>query len=208
MEESHSREVTPEEMRIAAERYPGLPLTLAVTRYMIDKVMDIPIGPLNAGLGWGGVHLETAGRLVQKLANAMYKQGKKGLTITIESEDFPESWDHLWIEIKEVDSGPAEDQERMGLGGWPCCACDEVIAGTDRKASAFMIHKKASWQYPTWGNVLHGTADLAVAALCGNCFEHEATPLYAIKALDSNGERPRQFVRVPISELEEVEVAG
>jgi len=196
-------EVSPEEVKAAIKRYPGIPITLAISRYMLDKQLENePIWPLHHGLGWGGVHLDAVGELVQKLANAMYEQRKKALIITIEATDFPESWDHIWLEIKDVDSGTPKKIGRMGLFGWPCCACDEIITGEDVHAVAVMLEKHAKWQYPTWGNALRGTSGLALAALCGRCAGDGRQPIYAVKKVDNAA--AGRFERVPLTELQNV----
>lgn len=193
-------EVSQEEIKAAMERYPGMPVTLAVTRYMLDKQMeDSPTEELRAGTGWGGIHLETVGMLVQKLANAMYEQGKKAITLSISAQDFPESWDHIWLEIKHVDSGSSKEIHRMGLAGWPCCCCGETIRGDDTQAHVILLPKLARWEYPTWGNVLDGTQGGATAVRCGECSRASSEPTYAVKKVGD------QFERVPVSELEDAE---
>jgi len=190
-------EVSQEEIRAATERYPGIPVPLAVAKYMADRQLENEPISLKPGLGWGGIHLERVGQLVQKMADAMYEQGKKGMTISIEAIDFPESWDHISIAIKDVDSGTDEEIASMGLAGWPCCCCDETIKGTDRQAAIIMLHKRAKWDYPSWGNVLDGTSGMASASVCGQCLKEEREILYAVK---KNG---NTFVRVPVAELED-----
>lgn len=85
-----SKEVSPEVIKAATERYPGYPAPLAISKYMMDQLSeDQEMAPLQAGLGWGGVHLERIGQMVQKLADAMYHQRKKSITLKIECEDLP-----------------------------------------------------------------------------------------------------------------------
>lgn len=202
-------EVSQEEIRAAAERYPGMPITLAVSKYMLDKAFEQePMPPLNKGLGWGGVHLERVGQLVQKLADAMYHQGKKAIAITIQATDFPESYDHIWVEIKDVDSGTPEEKEQMGFAGRPCCACKETITGDDTKASAIMLQKKAKWNYPVWGNVLDGTGGKATALLCGKCLEQDRQPEYALKLNADDWANPKNIELVPLADLEDVSGSG
>lgn len=203
--ESQMSEVSQEDINAAVARYPGVPIPLAITKYMVDQHMERQeTPPLNVGVSWGGIHLESVGILVQKLANAMYEQRKRGITITIQATDFPESWDHILIDVKDVDSGAPEELERMGLAGYPCCACDEVIKGDDTHSTAVILEKRAKWKYPTWGNVLYGTEGMAVAALCGKCVGEERQPLFAIKKEDGAEDIENQrFVRVPLSELED-----
>lgn len=192
-------EVSREAIKAAMERYPGLPAPLAVSKYMLDQVAESgPVGQLRPGLMWGGVHLERVGANVQLLAEAMYHQSKKAITITLTATDFPESWDHLEVEAKDVDSGSPEEFEGKGLDGWPCCACDEVIKGNDSQATAVTLQKRAKWDFPAWGDVLCGNSGMAIATLCGRCSTEGRQPVYAIKKEDE------RFVRVPLSELEEV----
>ena len=112
-------EVSQEEVKAAMERYPDLPAPLAVSRYMLDQIAESgPVGELRSGIMWGGVHLERIGATVQTLADAMYQQSKKAITITITATDFPESYDHLWLEVKDVDSGSPEEFEGKARNGY------------------------------------------------------------------------------------------
>ena len=198
-------EVSQVEIKAAMERYPGLPVTLAVTKYMLDKMVESsPVGELRPGLIWGGVHLERIGENVQLLAEAMYEQRKKAITITLTATDFPETWDHFELAVKEVDSGTPEEKGQMGFAGRPCCACGETITGDDTKASAMMLQKKATWAYPTWGNVLDGTGGKASALLCGKCLEENRQPEYALKLNGDDWTDPKNIELVPLAELEDV----
>jgi len=198
-------EVSQEEIKAAAARYPGMPITLAVTKYMLDKmIQSSPIGEFRPGLMWGGVHLERVGENVQLLAEAMYQQSKKAITITLTATDFPESWDHLELEVKDVDNGTPEEKEQKGFAGRPCCACKETITGDDTKASAIMLQKEAKWDYPTWGNVLDGTGGRAIALVCGKCLEQDRQPEYALKLNGDDWTDPKNIELVPLSDLEDV----
>lgn len=199
-------EVSPGEIRAAMERYPGMPATLALAKYMLDKMVESsPVGELRPGRMWGGVHLERVGANVQLLAEAMYEQGKKALTITLTATDFPETWDHFELEVKEVDSGTPEEKEQTGFAGRPCCACKETITGDDTKASAIMLQKKATWDYPKCGNVLEGTGGRAIALVCGKCLEQNRQPEYALKLNGDDWTDTKNIELVPLSELEDVE---
>jgi hypothetical protein len=196
---AESKEVTQEEIKAAMERYPGLPVPLAVSKFMLDEQFDqAELSELHAGLYWGGLHLERVGAIAQKLADAMYHQLKKSITIKLEATDYPESWDHIGLELIEVQEGTREETDRMGLAGWPCCACDSIIQGTDNDASMVMLSKVAKWDYPSWGNFLTGTKGFAVAALCGQCIRGEKKPQYALR---KDGET---FRRVRLTELEDI----
>lgn len=94
-----------------------------------------------------------------------------------------------------------EEKEDWGstlLAGWPCCACDEMIMD-DPDASVVLVDKLATWEYPSWGNVLEGSGGRASASLCGRCTNEERPPKYAIR---NEGE---VHIRVPLDELEDLE---
>lgn len=91
---------------------------------------------------------------------------------------------------------------RMGLSGWPCCACDEIITGDDVNAVAVMLEKQAGWKYPTWGNALRGIDGLALATLCGHCASEKRQPIYAVKKVDDD--EAGGFERVPLTELKDI----
>jgi len=95
-----------------------------------------------------------------------------------------------------------EEKEDWGgtlLAGWPCCACNEIIKGDDPDASVVLVDKLATWEYPSWGNVLEGSGGRASASLCGRCTNEERPPKYAIR---NEGE---VHIRVPLDELEDLE---
>jgi hypothetical protein len=98
--------VTKEEIAAAIKRYPELPLEAALTRYITDQLHEkVATNNLMKGAGWGGVHLERVGALVQQLTDVMYQLRKQSITIKIDSEGYPESWDHILIQIMEVKGG-------------------------------------------------------------------------------------------------------
>ncbi len=194
-----AREVSQEEIKKAQERYPGLPLPLAISRYILDKLSEGDLTrPLTVGSAWGGQHLERVGFIAQKLAEAVYHQGKKSITIKMEAEDFPFDYDHWTIEITGVESPKPGEVENNPFDGWPCCACDKTIRSDDVEVAAAVLEKKAKWEYPAWGNVLTGDSGKAIAVLCGACSNAGKEATYAIK---KEGEK---FTRVPLSELEDV----
>ncbi|MBA7558651.1 hypothetical protein ES708_00255 [subsurface metagenome] len=198
-------EVSQAEIKAAMRRYPGIPITLAISKYMLDKMIEsCPVGELRPGLMWGGLHLERVGENVQLLAEAMYQQSKKSITITLTATDFPECWDHLELAVKDVDNGTPEEKEQMGFAGRPCCACKETITGDDTKARTTMLQKKAKWDYPTWGSVLDGTGGKAVALLCGKCVEENRQPEYALKLNRDDWANPKDIELVPLADLEDV----
>jgi hypothetical protein len=194
-----SKEISREEVAAAMERYPGLPAPLAVSRYMIDQMHEnAPIGQLTAGSAWGGVHLEQVGQLVQRLAEAVYHQRKEAVTIRLVSEDYPWDYDHWGIEVKEVELGENYEPEPSPLTDWPCCGCDETIQADDAGCQVVLLDKLATWDYPTYGNVLEGTGGRALGVLCGKCVEAKRTASHAVK---KDGEK---FTRVPLEELEDI----
>jgi len=193
-------QVSPEDIQAAKERYPGLPYPLALAKYMLDKLLfGTGVIELRPGTSWGGIHLETIGQLVQKLADAMYHQAKKEITIIIRADDFPRSYDHLTVEIKEVDVGTEEEAEKFPFTNWPCCACVKPIPPGDAGATIVLLKKKATWVYPTWGNVLQGSGGLASAVICGSCAAAGKQPNHAIK------KEGGMFELVSLSELEDID---
>jgi len=96
----------PEEIiKKAMERYPGLPVLLAVARYLLwEKTAEEFRGDwVKPGTSWGGLHLEDLGNMVHQIAEEVYRQGKWRIVLEFEAEDFPESWDHWALEIREVE---------------------------------------------------------------------------------------------------------
>jgi len=91
-----------------------------------------------------------------------------------------------------------QEMESTLLAGWPCCACDEMIRD-DPDASVVLLDKLATWEDPSWGNVLEGSGGRASASLCGRCTTEERPPQYAIR---NEGEA---HIRVPLDEMEDLE---
>lgn len=208
-----SKEVTQDVMFAASERYPGIPLPLAISRYMLDlKMEESDFGQLTPGICWGGIHLERVGPVVQKVADAMYHQMKKSITITLEATDYPDSYDHIQISVTGVEGGTAGDipfgpsgSEYVPLTGWPCCACTKPIPEGDTNSHVVMLSKVATWKHPTWGNFLTGGMNHALAVRCGECATAKKDVIYALKGPDGGNDpnKPR-FELVEIDSLEDV----
>lgn len=198
LEEAQSKEqqFSQEDVEEAMKRYPGYPTPLAMAKYMMDKILfGTGIPALQAGLGWGGVHLERVGQLVQMLAEAVYHQYRESITIKLTATDYPDTYDHWWVEVVEVKGGKPEVPP---LAGWPCCSCKNTITAEERP-SLVLLKKKAMWTYPSWGNVLNSSAGRASAVLCEACTAAGKQPEYAIK---KEGDT---FDLVPLSELEDLD---
>lgn len=190
--------ISKEDVEAAIKAYPGWPTPLAITKYMLDKsFLGEKMGQLHAGTAWGGLHLERIGLMVQKVAQALYDQLTESVTIKISAEQFPESWDHISLEIVDVGKRLTDAEMHSPVENWPCCGCGEPIKGSDREAGMFQLRKVANWEYPTWGNLLQKSHGFALAVMCGKCIEAKKKPEYAIK---KDGD---QYVRVPLAELED-----
>ena len=103
-------EIPPELVKLAAERYPGIPAPLALARLMVMMPVMASIRP-EKGLAWGGVHEEDIPDIVGKLVRSMYRGPKpiKSITIKIECEDeLCEDYTHFWVEVEDVEYGPEE----------------------------------------------------------------------------------------------------
>jgi len=100
-----SEPVSEEIIKKAMERYPGLPAPLAVARYLLwEKTAEGFQGDwIKPRTSWGGLHLEDLGDMVNQIAEGIYRQGKRRVVLEFEVEDFPESWDHWLLTIREVE---------------------------------------------------------------------------------------------------------
>lgn len=98
------RQVPQEEVEAAMERYPGFPVTLAVTRYFLDEKMmgGLALVELQAGQSWGNVHAEMVGILVGGVVNKLISGRKKGATIKVAPTDYPDSYGHWDVTLAEV----------------------------------------------------------------------------------------------------------
>lgn len=69
-------EVDEETLRAAPERYPGVPPSLAVARYLLYPANEFPLRP---GAAWGGLHLEDIGETAQRLVQELFEGEKVSL---------------------------------------------------------------------------------------------------------------------------------
>ena len=76
-----------------------------------------------------------------------------------------------------------------------CRACGGKIG---RVINLFMLDRKATWKYPTAGNVLTGESGRAMAILCDQCLDTGAVIREALEFKDS---KP---VYHPVGDLEEM----
>ena len=105
-------------VRLAAERYPGYPLPLAIAKLLNDIWVLRTVRPVK-GLMWGGVHEENIPDIVAKLVRSMYEGPRpiRSITIKIEVEDPScEDYTHFWVEILDVEE-PGEEGELLPDGG-------------------------------------------------------------------------------------------
>ena len=107
--------ISPELIRLAAERYPGYPLPLAIAKLLNDLWNLRTVRPVK-GLMWGGVHEENIPDIVAKLVRSMYEGPRpiRSITIKIEAED--PDYTHFWVEILDVEE-PDEEGELLPDGG-------------------------------------------------------------------------------------------
>lgn len=76
-----------------------------------------------------------------------------------------------------------------------CCACDGIIGENGENINLVQLRRMATWKYPTSGNILTGTKNLAVAAVCNVCIENNVPIKFAIR-FDN-----KKIVRVPVNDL-------
>jgi hypothetical protein len=79
-----------------------------------------------------------------------------------------------------------------------CGAC----GGKINRVNLVEINYKATWPYPTAGNLFNGAHDRAVAFVCEGCaYEHE--PIREVVEMASKDAEP---IYHPLTELERIEV--
>jgi len=82
-----------------------------------------------------------------------------------------------------------------------CCYCGDSLK-TSKYINLVQTGKKATWKYPTAGNVLLGKPPIeAVAILCDNCIDQKKKPLFAV---EWNNEHT-QIEYHPLASLEDLE---
>lgn len=208
-------QVSPETIQKAAERYPGLPVGLAISRYILDeKAIEAVAEGLRAGSSWGGLHLETVGQMVQRLADRLYEERKRSVTLRITAEGWPFSYDHLELAVLEVDEGDEEgrdyeDPTEAKLRGCLCCCGDDhKVRDGGSQINLVQLRKLAEWPYLVAKNAFVPESQeypLAMAVVCYRCREAKAEIRYAMAARPGpDGEAV--YERVPLDQLKEPEV--
>ncbi|RLF07646.1 MAG: hypothetical protein DRJ69_06955 [Thermoprotei archaeon] len=107
---SHITEISPELVKLAAERYSGYPLSLAIAKFLNNLRALRTVRPVK-GLMWGGVHEEDIPDIVLRLVQQMYRGPKpiKSITIKIEVEDPScEEYDHFQVEVLDIEKPDEE----------------------------------------------------------------------------------------------------
>lgn len=210
------QKVPPETIQKAAQRYPDLPIGLAITRYLLDeRTLDTASSEgLRAGMTWGRLHLETVGQMVQRLADRLYEERKHSVTLRVTAEDWPFGYDHLELAVLEVDEGDEarrdyEDATEAKLRDCLCCAGEgHTIRDGGRRINAVQLKKKAGWPYLAAMNFeVPGSENhpLAMALVCDRCMEDKAEIKYAMAGRPGpDGEAV--YERVPLEQLKDPEV--
>lgn len=92
-------QIPEDDIRKAAELYPGIPLPLALARLKLREGGFLP-GRLGAGITWGGLHAEDLGDLLREVLEAMAFEGYKAVTLRFEFEDFEaDDLTHISVEL-------------------------------------------------------------------------------------------------------------
>lgn len=83
-----------------------------------------------------------------------------------------------------------------------CCLCEGSMARTTH-LNMVSLDKKASWEFPVWGNILvENSGDRAVALICDPCVEAKMKPgvkiqiKYAVELSTKKAPAPGGFMRV------------
>jgi len=61
-----------------------------------------------------------------------------------------------------------------------CCATEKPLT-TSKHVNMVQVDKSAKWDYPTWGNVLTGKRDMAVAYVHDDCIDENGNCKVPIK---------------------------
>lgn len=88
-----------------------------------------------------------------------------------------------------------------------CCACDEPLQNS-KHLNLIALDRKATWEYPTWGNVLLHLHGYAVAILCDNCVKKGKAAKYAVEFKDDKIIYHDVETLQEISELEKALLKG
>ena len=84
-----------------------------------------------------------------------------------------------------------------------CCAC----AGPVERANLVMLERRATWKYPTHGNVLIGSNGGAMAVVCDRCADGGRLPTEAVEFVNGDDGGPDDVTIVvyhPLTDLEEM----
>jgi hypothetical protein len=103
MEDDKQFEVSAEVINEACAKYPGYPAALAVAKLLIDKMLLSNGISLAKGTAWGGVHPEEIPEMMCKIAEQLYIESKRFVTIKMGPENPESDYDHYWVEILGIE---------------------------------------------------------------------------------------------------------
>lgn len=84
-----------------------------------------------------------------------------------------------------------------------CCSCDKPIKETaTAHVNLIQLDRKATWDYPTFGNVMQGTSGIAGAIQCDPCLESKAPIKRAIE-YRGNGKK-KTVIYHEVDQLEKI----
>ncbi|OYT52449.1 hypothetical protein B6U66_01730, partial [Candidatus Bathyarchaeota archaeon ex4484_135] len=184
--ESHILEVPPELVRLAAERYPGYPLPLALAKLLNDVWVLRTVRPVK-GLMWGGVHEENIPDIVAKLVRSMYEGPRPIRSITIKikvGDPSCEDYTHFWVEILDVEE-PGEEGELQPDGGF---TAEELFRELERAIEAELAEARdrlAELQERAIPGSIRSKMVSCGKADCGKC---PHGPYYYLKRPDGSEE--------------------
>ena len=85
-----------------------------------------------------------------------------------------------------------------------CCACGKPVKNTSTgHVNLIQLERKATWKFPSFGNVLLGTSGIAAAIVCDPCLESKAVIKWAIE-LQGSGKK-KTVVYHEVDQLQKIE---
>lgn len=86
-----------------------------------------------------------------------------------------------------------------------CCSCGKPIRETTTgHVNLIQLDRKATWEYPPFGNVLQGTSGIAGAIVCDPCVESNGVIKWAIEYKGTG--KKKTVIYHEVERLEKIEM--
>lgn len=66
-----------------------------------------------------------------------------------------------------------------------CCNCKSPMK-TSQNFNICQVKRKATWEFPVWGNLITGEHNMAIAFICDTCLAAERPVMFVVEMRQNN----------------------